>query len=86
MIIQIFPHVDIKELYGQSPMPNTYPALLKLCNANMYFKFLLAFKLKVNIFFYLYYDGLTGFFEKPRGKSDIWTYSKKENSLKLEKE
>lgn len=52
----------------------------------MYFKFLLAFKLKVNIFFYLYYGELTGFFEKPWGKSDILRYTKKENSLKLEKE
>lgn len=86
MITQILPHVDIKELYGQLPLPNTYPALLKLCNTNMYFKFLFAFKLKVNIFFYLYYGELTGFFEKPWGKSDILRYTKKENSLKLEKE
>lgn len=66
MMIQIFCHVDINEPYGQLAKPNAHPALLQLAIKNTYFKFLLAFKLKVvNIVFILHYGELTGSLKKP---------------------
>lgn len=71
--------MDITEPYGQLAMPNAYTALLELAIQNMYFKFLLAFKLKVvNFFFFiLNYGELRGLLRKPWGRSDIWRHTQK---------